>query len=204
MRVCRVETEMKFLDCFQGKAGATEGFHREGFECVGIEIDSEIAKFGKTYGDVIVADMKTLNGENFKGFNVIWGSPPCREFSQFAESFSYRWKKPRNINDGLELVNCFLNFVKDANPKIWIMENVPNLEKYLKIKPRFTARIKPSMKRSFWGNFPNLLTPCFDDGRIIWHIQGKLRSWERAKIPLPCSQAFAKACKEALETKGVD
>jgi site-specific DNA-cytosine methylase len=188
---------MKFLDCFCGLGGASEGFAREGLDCVGIEINPEIAKLYPY--KVIVADIQDLKGEDFKGYDVIWGSPPCREFSQFAESFSYRWKKPSNIDSGLELVRCFLKFVEDAKPKIWIMENVPNLTKYLDIKPRMTAKIKPSMKRGFWGTFPDFLMPCFDDGRIIWHIQGKLRSWERAKIPLPCSLAFAQACKQKLE-----
>jgi DNA (cytosine-5)-methyltransferase 1 len=188
---------LKMLDCFCGMGGVSDGFALEGFDVTGIDIVDAPKMLGYKHR-FIQADMLTLKGEDFRGYDVIWGSPPCREFSQFAESFSYRWKKPRNLTDGLELVNCFLKFVEDAQPRFWIMENVPNLEKYLKAKPRFTARIKPSMKRSFWGNFPNLLIPSFDDSRIIWHIQGKLRSWERARIPLACSRVFATACKEKL------
>jgi len=196
------------LDCFQGMAGTTEGFYGEGFECVGIEIEPKIARYGKRFGDVIVADMRTLNGENFKGFDVIWGSPPCRDFTSLT-FLGHRWKNPPNVEKGLELVSCFLKFVEDAKPKFWILENSPNLRKYLQVKPTQISRIGKNMIRGFWGSYPSFLMPSslkeiwfYDvkkNPKRIEKYYGKLRSWERAKIPLPCSQAFAKACKEALE-----
>jgi len=188
---------LRLLDCFCGMGGVSDGFAAEGFDVTGIDIVDAPKLLGYKYR-FIQADIRTLNGKDFRGYDVIWGSPPCREFSQFAKSFGYRWKKPCNTNEGLELVNTFLRFIEDAEPKIWIMENVPNLSNYLNLKPKVTAKIKPSMKRSFWGNFPSFMIPIFDDGRIIWHIQGKLRSWERAKIPLSCSRAFAVACRDKL------
>jgi len=74
---------MRFLDCFCGLGGASEGFAREGFECVGIEINPEIAKLYPY--DCIVADIRTLDGTRFEGFDVIWGSPPCRDFTQLPD-----------------------------------------------------------------------------------------------------------------------
>ena len=34
-------------------------------------------------------------------------------------------------------------------------------------------------------------------------FHGEMRNWERAKIPLTCSLAFAKACKAELEKESI-
>ena len=217
------------LDCFCGMGGVSDGFAMEGFDVTGIDIVDAPKMLGYKH-KFIQADMFTLRGEDFRGYDVIWGSPPCRDFSRMAQCgkgsirtdgnrSKWAWKVPPNPKKGMELVNCYLYFVRNAMPKIWIMENVPNLQNYLSridvenqtiftwiIKPRQISQIGRTMKRAFWGNFPNFLMPSALSPNLckgIWHIQGKYRSWQRAKIPLPCSRAFAKACKEKLVEVGV-
>jgi len=204
---------MKFLDCFCGLGGVSDGFHREGFECTGIEIDPKIAKLYPY--KVIVADMRDLKGEDFKGYDVIWGSPPCRDFSQMAHvgygskrkgsKGKWAWKVPPNPEQGLKLVTSFLQFVEQAKPTIWIMENVPGLIKHLEMKPNCVTKITPTKKRVFWGNYPAFLMPLQHAKNVsknvkgrVHCIQGKFRKWKRAKIPLACSLAFARACKTQL------
>lgn len=196
---------MKFLDCFCGVGGASGGFHREGYDVTGIDI----VKVGYPYF-FIEGDMLKLDGKDFRGFDVIWGSPPCRDFTQLPDHWTHkdgkkgRWKIPKSPERGLKLVKCYLQFIEDAQPKIWIMENVPNLQNYLSIKPTMVSKIKRGMKRAFWGNFPYFLMSYESKARSEnWDKGGnKLRSWIRAKIPLACSLAFAKACKEEL-SKGL-
>ncbi len=188
--------KFKLLDCFCGLGGVSEGFVAEGFECVGIEINLEIAKLYPF--KCIVSDIRDLDGLDFQGYDVIWGSPPCRDFTVICDK---RWKEKKNPQRGLELVYCFLRFVRRAQPKIWIMENVPGLEKYLAIKPRISkAYITKTMRRSFWGNFPLFLVPCDTSKPKISSYSGfdKLAKWKRAKIPFVVSRAFARACKQEL------
>jgi hypothetical protein len=188
--------------------GVSDGFAMEGFDVTGIDIVDAPKMLGYKH-KFIQADMQTLKGEDFRGYDVVWGSPPCRDFSNMAymgkgsvhkDGSKFAWKNPPNTQRGLELVNCFLHFVHHANPQIWILENVANLAKFLPyLKPRaINAKIKGGKRHVFYGNFPGLLIPQTETKTMIIYQQGKLRSWERARIPLACSRAFAKACKEAL------
>ncbi len=161
----------------------------------------------------------TLNGMDFKGYDVIWGSPPCRDFSEVGNVFGHTWKRPQDPNEGMKLVRAYLGFIEKAKPEIYVMENVSNLQKYYKKAKLRTSLGDKNMIRCFWGNFPSFLVPKTahltvyhhfypsktgkrkkTEGRIF-EIQGKFRAWERAKIPLPCSRAFARACRETLESR---
>ena len=56
---------------------------------------------------------------------IIIGGPPCTNFSAAKSN------KTRNILSGLSLVQAFLRCVYLKQPKYWIMENVPTIQKYL-------------------------------------------------------------------------
>jgi len=189
-----LETEtIKVLDLFCGLGGWSDGFASEGFEVLGVEIEPKIAKLYKH--PVIVADVRTLNGENFKGFDVIVGSPPCRDFTILNDA---RWKRKKNPQEGLKNIIAFLNFVKKSQPTYWLMENVVGLEKHLDHKPRVSnTKITRYMKRSFWGNFPLFLIPMEQNRGKMRETCGwdKLARWKRARIPFPVAQALARAIK---------
>lgn len=198
----------RLLDCFCGMGGVSDGFSLEGFDVMGIDIVDAPKLLGYKH-KFIQADMLTLKGEDFRGYDVIWGSPPCRDFSQIGVLYGKKWKNPPNPNNGISLIKDFLKFVEDAKPTLWIMENVALLKKYFKeLQPRTEGYITFGKRHVFYGNYPLFLMPrnmriktrkLNQYGRDEPATDGKLRSWEAAKIPLSCSQAFARACKEALE-----
>ena len=188
---------MRALDLFCGLGGWSDGLAKEGFDILGVEIEPKIAELYKH--NVIVEDVRNLDPIDYQGYDLIVGSPPCRDFTQLT-SFGHRWKDPPNPERGLELVKTFLNFVEIAQPKYWLMENVPRLENYLGIKPRATPKLSPTMKRAFWGTFPSFLVPRGGKG-LIWHIQGPLRKWERARIPLPVARALGRAVISQISLK---
>lgn len=182
---------MKALDLFCGLGGWSDGLAAEGFKVLGVEIEPHIAELYKH--PVIIQDVRDLLGSDFKGYDLIVGSPPCRDFSQFT-SLGHRWKVPPDPEgEGMSKVNAFLRIVKEAEPRFWLMENVVRLEKYLGEPPRCKARLSKTMIRGFWGNFPAFLIPKDASKGLIRHTQGKLRSWERAKIPEPVARALGKA-----------
>jgi hypothetical protein len=200
------------LDTFNGMGGVSDGFAVEGFDVTGIDIVDAPKLLGYKH-KFIQADMLTLKGEDFRGFDVIWGSPPCRDFTSIGRLYGKRWKQPPNPNNGLKLIEAFLHFVENAQPKIWVLENVSGLKPYLKeLKPRTETLITAGKKHVFYGNYPLFLMPRDMRIKIRTTIKGrdqpnylirsqktrKLRSWVFAKIPLSCSRAFAQACKQKL------
>ena len=66
--------EMRLLDLFCGAGGAAMGYHRVGFEVVGIDINPQ-PNFPFEF---IQADAMTFP---LDGFDVVHASPPCQRFS---------------------------------------------------------------------------------------------------------------------------
>jgi site-specific DNA-cytosine methylase len=193
-----LKKKFKLLDCFCGMGGVSDGFAQEGFDVTGIDIVDAPKMLGYKH-KFIQADMATLKGEDYRRFDVIWGSPPCRNFTSIGR-IARNWKEPLNVEKGLELIKCFLKFIEDAKPQYWIMENVPGLQKHLKIKPRSVSLIKPNMRRLFYGNYPLTLIPRTEKWIAVQKQRPRaIRSWKSARIPLACSRAFARACREELE-----
>lgn len=195
------------LDCFCGMGGVSDGFALEGFDVMAIDIVDAQNLLGYKHR-FIQADIMLLNGKDFHGYDVIWGSPPCRHFTQLGQVYGKFWKEPPNPNKGLELINRFLVFAQlEAKPKIWIMENVAYSRKYIPLKPKAILKLQRAKTHYFWGNFPAFLMPRTNSvirgktstGRDspIWKDR-KRASWLSARISLACSQAFARACKESL------
>jgi hypothetical protein len=188
---------LKMVDCFCGMGGVSDGFALEGFDVLGIDIEDAPNKLGYKH-KFIQADITTLNGKDFQGYDVIWGSSPCRNFTILNDTC---WKEKKDPKKGLILVNAFINFVKEAQPKYWILENVFGLEKFLP-NPKISKAKVGFKKHVFYGNFPPFLLPESSKFKVRescgWD---KLAHWKRSKIPLACSQAFAVACREALEAE---
>lgn len=179
---------MKLLDLFCGLGGWSNGFDKCGFQCTGVDI----VNVGYSF-ELILASVLELNTEKLKGkFDVIVGSPPCRDFSKICNIGQKRWKIKPCPENGLILVHAFIKIVNEVNPPYWILENVPKLDSYINLEPQIKGKISDTQYRYFWGEFPPPLLPFVNSIRVD-HITGKFSSWKRAKIPTPISEAFAKA-----------
>ena len=187
---------LKALDLFCGLGGWSDGLAAEGFDVLGVEIEPKIASLYKH--ECIIADVSTLDGSRFKNFDLIVGSPPCREFSTIQETL---WKRKKDPERGLILVNHFMRIVKEAEPRFWLMENNPSLEKWIG-PPRVKSWLGINrMRRAFWGTFPSFFIIRSPRTRISGrgNFTTGLRKWERAIIPLPISRALGKAVRNSVE-----
>lgn len=200
---------MKALDLFCGLGGWSDGLAIEGFEILGVEIEPRIAELYKH--PVIIADVRDLDPKDFKGYDLIVGSPPCRDFCLIAETLGHRWNDPPDPEGrGMELVNAFLNFVEKAEPTYWLMENSPFARKYIETPARQHTRLGRGMPRCFWGNYPSFLVPrdfsktISSSNKRLEPLKGVSKFMEpfvRAKIPLPTAKALGKAVRLSINSK---
>ena len=123
--------KINILDTFSGAGGFSLGFQMAGYNIIGaIEIDkwaSDTFKFNHKDVNVLKEDITKLTDKQLKKeFNdckpdIILGGPPCQGFS-ICNIKNGDPKDPRN-----SLFEEFLRLGKLFNPKLMIMENVPNL-----------------------------------------------------------------------------
>lgn len=190
--------------------GWSIGFHREGFECTGIDI----VDVGYPY-NFVQADIRKLH-VNYEKFDVVVASPPCTEFSQLLFlNVSKGQRHPGNPEKGMELVYEAKRVIEEIQPRYWVLENVngsiPYISKLLG-DPKMIKR--PYI---LWGDFPQFLLPQENLPLKTTRVPSKghahfnecvnadnrfnpMRSWLRARIPIPLSLGLAKSCKELLDS----
>src|SRR5215467_701837 len=101
-------TRPRLLDLFCGAGGAAMGYHRAGFDVVGVDIKPQ-PRYPFTF---IQADAMTFPLE---GFDAIHASPPCQAYIR-----SGMYDKSRHP-DLLPPVRCQL----ERSDVPWVIENVP-------------------------------------------------------------------------------
>lgn len=85
------------IDLFCGLGGWSEGLLAEGYEVVGYDIEAH------EYGDMryparlVIQDVLTLHGSQFKDAALVVASPPCQEYSYMAMPWKLAKEKARAI-----------------------------------------------------------------------------------------------------------
>lgn len=106
------ETKPRLLDLFCCAGGAGMGYHRAGFEVVGVDIDPQ-PRYPFAF---IQADVTKLDQRFLKFFDAIHASPPCQRYSDLA-------KRNGNAEDHPDLVDPVRDMLI-ASGRPYIIENV--------------------------------------------------------------------------------
>ena len=102
-------TAPQLLDLFCGAGGAATGYHRAGFDVVGVDIEPQ-PRYPFTF---VQADAMTYP---LDGFDAYHGSPPCQDYSKNMKCFVKPGAYPRLIEPTRERLK--------ATGKPWVIENV--------------------------------------------------------------------------------
>jgi hypothetical protein len=85
---------------FCGLGGWTEGLLAEGYWVVGFDIERHHYGDAKYPAQLVIQDVLTLHGSQFKDAALIVASPPCQEYSYMAMPWSKAKAKERDLLEG--------------------------------------------------------------------------------------------------------
>lgn len=88
------------IDLFCGLGGWTEGLLAEGYDVIGFDIERHEYGDQKYPAQLVIQDVLTLHGSQFKSADLIVASPPCQEFSYMAMPWSLAKEKRRKYLSG--------------------------------------------------------------------------------------------------------
>jgi hypothetical protein len=125
------------IDLFCGLGGWAEGFLSEGYDVIGFDIERHDYGTGGYPGQLVLQDVLTLDGRQFRNAAVIVASPPCQAYSYMAMPWS-RAKalaREREADVTLQLpLNCLFNacfrIAHEAGVPL-IVENVRGAERWV-------------------------------------------------------------------------
>lgn len=107
------------LDLFAGCGGLALGFEAQGFETLGFEMDVDCCASYRhnLHGDCV--NVKLDTNYQFPKAQVVIGGPPCQPFSVGGYQ--------NGIRDARDGFPAFVSAVEQAQPDVWLFENVRGL-----------------------------------------------------------------------------
>lgn len=118
------------VDLFCGVGGLTHGFVQEGFNVVaGIDSDPSCEYAYKTNNgaEFIPSSVENFTANQLAALypdghtKILVGCAPCQPFSKYTN------RTTEEEDTDWQLVHCFAELIRDVNPEVISMENVPEL-----------------------------------------------------------------------------
>lgn len=131
---------LKVVSLFSGGGGLDFGFKSAGYEIVwAIDVDKNAAEtYRANVGDIICADINSIDINLIPKADVVIGGPPCQSFSLAGN---------RNTEDARgRLVWKYISIIRAVEPRAFLFENVPGL---LSAKNSAGQRIIDLLKKTF-------------------------------------------------------
>ncbi len=135
------------IDLFCGLGGWAEGFLAEGYDVIGFDIERHDYGTGGYPGQLVLQDVLTLDGRQFRDAAVIVASPPCQAYSYRAMP----WKRAKALPppDNTLFEACF-RIAREAGAPI-VIENVKGAQLWV-------GRAKWHYGSYYlWGDVPALM-----------------------------------------------
>ena len=146
------------IDLFCGLGGWSEAFIAEGYECIGYDIEAHDYGTGGYPGKLILRDVRSIHGSEFKDAAIIVASPPCQEPSYRAMP----WSRAKALNAigpphlFIELFNSCFRIQREASEAAGhhiplIVENVRGAQVWVGRAPFHYGSFY------LWGDIPALM-----------------------------------------------
>jgi hypothetical protein len=88
------------VDLYCGLGGWTSGLLAESYDVVGFDIEQHVYGEDRYPAQLVIQDVLTIHGRQFKDAALIVASPPCQEYSYMAMPWSRAKQIEREYRDG--------------------------------------------------------------------------------------------------------
>lgn len=141
------------IDLFAGLGGWAEGGLAEGYDVIGFDIEAHCYDGERYPAQLILQDVMTLHGGQFKDAALIVASPPCQAYSYRAMP----WKRAKALGppDNSLFESCF-RIQKEAT--IWAGRRIPLVVENVKGAQPYVGRSRWNFgSYHLWGDVPALM-----------------------------------------------
>ena len=190
-----MKTRPLAIDLFTGLHGWAEGLTAEGFDVIGFDIDDMRGQFGMRRPDrvqLVIQDVLTLHGSQFKDAALIVASPPCQEFSYMAMPWSKaKAKRAAILADESGAARAKLTALFDACFRIQreasaaAGRHIPMIVENVRGANEWVGRSRWNYGSfHFWGDVPALMPPTAATGRKVpgFRFDGSGKSFQTASV----------------------
>jgi hypothetical protein len=145
------------IDLYCGLGGWTEGLLAEGYDVIGFDIERH--RYGEHCypAQLVLQDVLTLHGSQFKDAALIVASPPCQEYSYMAMPWSLAKQRAGEYRDGTRKIED-LNRLFDAAIRIGAQARVPTVIENVRGAIPWVGRSRWNYgSYHLWGDVPALM-----------------------------------------------
>jgi hypothetical protein len=153
------------IDLYCGLGGWAEGFLSDGYRVVGFDTERHDYGTGRYPGELVLQDVLTLHGSQFRGATVIVASPPCQAYSYRAMP----WKRAKALPppDNALFDACF-RIQREASEAAG--RHIPMIVENVKGAQKWVGRAAWHYGSYYlWGDVPALM-PQVMKGRKSQHV----------------------------------
>ncbi len=151
------------IDLFCGLGGWAEGLLAEGWDVVGFDIERHQYGEHRYPGQLVLQDVLTLHGSQFRDAAVIVASPPCQFFSYCAMPWSRARAlaaevraDPAQLEKELALFNACFRLQREASDAAG--RRIPLIVENVKGAQKWVGRARWSYGSFYlWGDVPALM-----------------------------------------------
>lgn len=141
------------IDLFCGLGGWTEGLLAEGYQVIGFDIEQHVYGEHRYPAQLVLQDVRTLHGRQFKDAALIVASPPCQAYSWRAMPWKAARAAPPPSNELFE--TCF-RIQREASEAAG--RHIPMVVENVKGAQKWVGRARWNHGSFYlWGDVPALM-----------------------------------------------
>lgn len=169
------------IDLFSGVGGWTDGLMAEGYDPVGFDIKRHVYGEHRYPGQLVLQDVLTLHGSQFRDAALIVASPPCQKYSYMAMPWTRakdlaRWYRdpehPERIVELNALFNACFRIQREASEAAG--RHIPMVVENVRGAQPWVGRARWNFGSFYlWGDVPALMPviKAFKSSGMNWSDQ---------------------------------